>query len=157
MKKITSTPQKKFPYLIYHQSEYVGNWVAERIADVYKGFDRFKAIGVMSPNENRLICGVVYTDYHPWSKTMQLHFASDTWMWARKEIIHDLLAYPFVQLGIYKCWICIASDNVRSLKTTNHIGFDYEATLKHQFGQGRHGIIGRMLKPDFERIYGGKQ
>jgi len=149
--------KKKFPCLVYDQSEYVGKWVAERIAHVYKPYDGFQAIGVMSANGSKLIAGVVYSDYQPWDKTIQLHIAADTPQWARKEIIHDLLAYPFIQLDIFKCWVSIPSDNKKSLKVTDHIGFDFEASLRHQFGQGRHAIIGRMFKPNFELIYGGKQ
>ena len=146
--------KKKYPTLVYDQSDAVMTWVAERIPEVQGiGFENAKGIGVLSPSGN-LICGVVYDQYKPEFKTMQLTIAADHPQWARKAIIHDLLAYPFIQLDIFKCWVAIPSDNEKSLKTVTHIGFVYDATLQHQFGRNRHAIIGKMLKPDFERMYG---
>ena len=55
--------------------------------------------------------------------------------------------------NVFKCWISIPSDNARSLKTTDHIGFKHEATMRHQFGKGKHAILKRMFKPEFEKLY----
>lgn len=141
--------------LLYGFDEYVTAWVAERIPDVAAyGFTTGRAIGVLSDNGNKLIAGVIYHDYQPDYKTMQLSMASSNSMWARRAIIAELLAYPFIQLGVHKCWISIPSDNEKSLKTTQHIGFKKEGTLAHQFGKGRHAIMSRMFKEDFNRLYG---
>lgn len=146
--------KKKFPTLVYDESDVVIAWVEERIPEVRGiGFENAKGIGVLSTSGN-LICGVVYDQWKPEFKTMQLTIAADHPQWARKEIIRDLLSYPFIQLNIFKSWVAIPSDNEKSLKTVTHIGFTYDGTLQHQYGEGRHAIIGRMLKPDFERMYG---
>ena len=118
-----------------------------------QGFAEGEAIGVLSQDGSQLIAGVVYTDYQPKYGTMQLHIAADSPMWARRATITQLLAYPFYQFGLYKCWVQIPSDNEKCLKATSHIGFQPEALLKHHFGIGRHGIISSMFKPDYERIY----
>lgn len=142
-------------HLLYDHSEYVRAWVAERIpvVDTY-GFAEGKGIGVLSNDGTRLIAGVVYTDYQPVYETMQLHIAADSPMWAQKPLIKALLSYPFDQLNIFKCWIAMPSDVETPIKVTKHIGFKPEATLAHHFGRKRHGIISRMFKPDFERLYG---
>jgi RimJ/RimL family protein N-acetyltransferase len=140
--------------LLYEQDEIVAAWVSERIPDVREhGFTEGAAIGVLSQDGKRLIAGVVYTDYQPECGTIQLHIASDGPMWARRSTIRELLAYPFYQLDIFKCWVLIPSDNEKSLKATKHIGFEVDGELEHHFGKNRHGIIKKMFKPDFERLY----
>ena len=145
--------QRPLPKLLYGASEQVCLWVAERIKDVLSDFEKAQGIGVLD-DTGRLMCGVVYNDYRPEYGTMQLSIASSNPMWARKETIIQLLAYPFIDLKIYKCWITIASDNLKSLSLTKHIGFKQEAILRHQFGKDRHAHFMKMSLKDFKRIYG---
>ncbi len=138
--------------LIYGEDKRVSDWVAERILGIGRhGLSKGPAIGVMS--DGRLIAGVVYNEYQPEHRTMQLHIASSSPMWARKETIRDLLAYPFLQLGVYKCWVQTPIDNEKSLKATKHIGFQVEAVLRHHFGIGRNGVISGMVLPEYKQLY----
>jgi hypothetical protein len=91
--------QRPLPKLLYGASEQVCLWVAERIKDVLYDFEKAQAIGVLD-DTGRLMCGVVYSDYRPECGTMQLSIASSNPMWARKEIITQLLAYPFIDLNM---------------------------------------------------------
>ena len=145
--------KRPLPRLLYGASEQVCLWVAERIKDVLYDFDKAQAIGVLD-DRGRLMCGVVYSDYRPECGTMQLSIASSNPMWARKETIIELLTYPFIDLEIYKCWITVPSDNLKSLALTKHIGFKQEAILPHQFGKDRHAHFMKMSRKDFKRIYG---
>jgi len=141
------------PNLIFGHSEQVAAWVAEHIPDV--GQDGFSspvtAIGVAT---DHLIAGMVYHDYQPKFGTMQLSMAATSPMWARREIIHALLSYPFDQLGCQKIWTATALENVKALKVNEHVGFKREAILAHQFGRKRHAVIMRLLRPDYLRLYG---
>ena len=153
MKTLTQRP---LPELLYDRDKEVADWVAERIPDVAEAYNNFgdcKAIGVLS-DRRRIICGVVFHDYAPIAETMQLSIAASNPMWARKETIKRLLSYPFEQLNIFKCWIAIPHDNLMSLRMTDHIGFKHEAIMRHQFGKGRHAVLKRMFKPNYEELYG---
>lgn len=139
--------------LLYGLDEEIAAWVAERAPHIgVKGFGPSVAIGVVSGT--RLLAGVVYHDYQPEFGTIQLSMAADSPMWARRKTIGGLLAYPFYQLGVHKVWTATPHDNERALKVNEHIGFRQEAILAHQFGRNRHAVIRRMLKPDYDRIYG---
>lgn len=135
----------------------VARWVAERIPHVGEaGFHGPSAgIGVVGRGGD-LIAGIVYHDYQPAFGTIQLSMAADSPMWARRENIAGLLRYPFEQLGVFKVWTATPIDNEAALRVNLHIGFIKEATLAHQFGRKRHGVICRMLMPDYRRIYGGQ-
>jgi RimJ/RimL family protein N-acetyltransferase len=139
--------------LIYGHSEQVAAWVAEHIPDVgAEGFSSpVAAIGVAT---DHLVAGVCYHDYQPKFGTIQLSMAAISPIWARRPIIHALLAYPFEQLQCFKVWTATALDNVKAIKVNEHVGFKREAILAHQFGQNRHAVIMRLLRPDYLRLYG---
>ena len=144
------------PCLLYGRDAEVAAWVAALIPHV--GTDGFagphSAIGVAA--NGKLIAGVVYHDWQRKFATMQLSMAAVSPMWARREIMAGLLAYPFVQLGVFKCWIACPSDGKHALDTWDHVGFKREGVLAHQFGRKRHAVMMRMFKPDFDRLFGEK-
>lgn len=144
------TATKERARLVYGCSDFVAAWVCDRISDVSE-LRNAVAIGVAIGD--RLIAGWVFNKYFPEFGTIQLTVAADSPMWARKELIKELLSYPFIQLGAFKVGICMASDNTRILKTAKHVGFRQEGILAHQFGKGRHCVVSRMFRPEFERMY----
>ncbi|HAC57210.1 MAG TPA: hypothetical protein DCF73_02500 [Rhodobiaceae bacterium] len=103
-----------------------------------------------------MLAGVVYHDYQPEYGTIQLSMASDNPMWARRRIINGLLAYPFHQVGVNKIWTATPHDNELALRVNRHIGFKPEATLAHHFGMKRHAVICRMLRTEYDRLFGDK-
>jgi len=139
--------------LITGHSDEVAAWVASHIPHVSR-FDRCEAIAVMSGH--RIIAGVVYHDYQPAFRTIQISMAAVSPLWARKEIIAKLLQYPFEQLECYKCWTATPIDNTMAIKVNEHIGFKREAVCNSMFGKGRHGVLMRFLEPDYNKLYRGK-
>jgi RimJ/RimL family protein N-acetyltransferase len=140
------------PQLAFGFDDQIAAWVAERIPHVRGGsFGLCTAIGVVS--NGKLLAGIVYHDFQPDHRTIQLSMAADSPMWARKSVIAGLLHYPFEQLGVYKIWTGTPIENEAALKVNYHIGFKREAILAHQFGPKRHGVVCRMLEPDYTRIY----
>jgi RimJ/RimL family protein N-acetyltransferase len=137
--------------LIYGEDEYIAAWVADKLPHV-DGFGKSTAIGIVS--EDKLIAGCVYHDWRKKSNVIQMSIASISPMWARKENIHGLLEYPFEQLGCYKVFAATLLENEHALKVLAHIGFTREAILAHQFGKKQHAVINRMLRPDYDRLFG---
>lgn len=138
--------------LVFGHDAAIAAWVAERIPHVRGGdFGPCHAIGVA--NGNRLLAGLVYHEYIPDFGTIQLSMAADSPMWARRDTIAGLLHYPFRQLGVFKVWTATPRDNEAALRVNLHIGFTREAVLAHHFGRKRHGVICRMLEPDYSRLY----
>lgn len=136
--------------LIYGEDEYVAEWTAARIPHA-DGFGPYAAIGVTIGE--KLVAGWVYHDYQPKAETMQLSVASDTPVWARPNVLAELLSYPFRQMGCFKVYTVTPHRNERTLKANARIGFKKEAVLAHHLGKKNHAVICRMLRPDFEHIY----
>jgi RimJ/RimL family protein N-acetyltransferase len=145
---------RALPELLYGCSDEVAGWVADQIPEVNNGFQNATAIGVVS--NGKLIAGVVYNEWQPEYQTMQLSIAATNPMWARPEIISGLLAYPFYQIDVFKCWMAIPSYNTKSLRMTDHVGFKKEGIMAHQYGKKRHAVLKRMFKPDYERMWRSK-
>jgi len=140
------------PSLAFGFDEQVSSWVADRIPHVRGGsFGPCSAIGVVSGD--KLLAGIVYHDYQPDHRTIQLSMAADNPMWARRSIIAGLLHYPFEQLDCYKVWTSTPLDNDAALKVNIHIGFKREAVLAHHYGLKRHAVVCRLLNPDYQRLY----
>ena len=136
--------------LLYGHDELVTKLVVDRIKDLHR-LDRYVAIGVI--NGSNLIAGVVYHDYQPESRNIQMSMAAISPMWAKKETIGKLLQYPFDQLNCFKIFLNIGIDNVKALKTMKHIGFIQEAILQHVHGKDQHCAILGMLKSDYQRKF----
>lgn len=138
--------------LIFGHDAEIAGWVADKIPHVRGGsFGPCAAIGVAS--EGKLLAGIVYHDYLPDFGTVQLSMAAVSPMWARRSTIGALLHYPFRQLKVFKVWTATPHHNDAALKVNWHIGFKREAVLAHHFGRRKHGVICRLLKPDYERLY----
>lgn len=137
--------------LIYGEDEKVKNWIISKIEYVHK-LDPCAAIGVGS--KDRLIAGVAYHDYQKQCAVIQISMAAISPMWAKRVLIHELLRYPFEQLDCFKIMISVKLDNIKALNTFSSIGFRQEAVLGHSYGKGQHAVIMRMLKPDYNRMFG---
>lgn len=146
------------PRVLYGQDEAVAAWVCSLIPHVGPN-------GIPGPNaalgvvgdSGRPLAGIIYHDYHPAYSVIQLTFASVSPMWARRDVIRELLAYPFQQLGCFKVWTATPIDNEAAIKVNLHLGFVREAVLAHQFGKNRHCVICRMTLPIFNRRYNGQE
>lgn len=138
--------------IVFCDKEYLAEWVGSKISHVGgNNFGPCDAIGVA--NDERLIAGVVYHDYQPDFGTIQLSMAADSPRWAKKDVIAALLHYPFRQLKCYRVFTITPSDNTMALRVNSHIGFKREAVCHSAFGKNRHGVIMRMLEPDYSRLY----
>lgn len=134
--------------LIFGRDEAVAAWVARQIPHVdAAGFGPCRAIAVAVGD--RPVAGIVYHDYQPQSRCVQISMASVSPMWAQPDTIRGLLSVPFQQYGCYKIWTAIPADNERALRFNRGIGMKSEGTLRHQFGPRRHAIIFGMIEPEW--------
>ena len=137
--------------LVYGEDEFISQWVSDLIPHA-DGYGACIAIGVES--NGRLIAGFVFSEYRERFGTIELTMAATSPMWAKRQIIAEVLRYPFEQLGVYKVFTITPFENEKALKVNAHIGFIREAILAHQFGKKRHAVIMRMLRPDYVRLFG---
>lgn len=137
--------------LVCGYDDYVREWVTSRLEDV-GDFGASTAIGIAS--DGKLIAGCVYHNYRPRYSSIEMSIASVSPMWARRENIKFLLDYPFRQLEAFRVYASIRLDNEKAQKAVSHIGFKREAVLNSMFGPNIHGTVYRILRHEFEKLYG---
>ena len=134
--------------IIHGRDEAVAAWVARQIPHVGpRGFGPCRALAVVCGD--RPLAGFVLHDYQPEAGTIQISMAAVSPLWAKPDTIRGLLAVPFQQYGCFKVWTCIPHDNERAIRFNEGIGMKSEATLRHQFGRGRHARIFGMTAPEW--------
>lgn len=139
-------------HLISCQDGIIRDWIIDKIDYLYR-LDKCVVVGVIGDSD-KIMAGVAYHDYQPECAVIQMTIAAINPMWAKQRIIKKLLQYPFEQLGCYKVLISVRIDNHNALKVMKKIGFVQEAILAHNFGIKQHAVILRMLKPDYNKLYG---
>lgn len=137
--------------LLVGHDEAVGQWVADHIPHMAGGsFGAARAVGVLSGGV--LLAGVVYNEYHPRYKTMQISIAAESPRWACRGVIRDLLSYPFEVVGVEKLWAATPSRNARALRFNRWVGFHQEGVLERQFGDD-DAVMTAMFLEDYEAKY----
>ncbi len=141
------------PVLLTGHDDDVARWVAQRIPHVNE-FGECVALGVGDEERGKLYAGVVFHDYQPAYRNIQLSMAADSPLWASRSVIRSILDYPFRQLGVWMVWTMTPLGNERALRVNEHVGFKRKPIVPHVFGPKKHAVICQMLAPDFARLYG---
>lgn len=101
---------------------YVGDWVAHRINGQYNK-ESSQAIGLLIDGNVR--AGVIYENWN--KKSVVCHIAVD---FMSPEFLASIFDYPFNCLNAYKIVAPVGSDNSKSRKLVEKMGFSVEAVLK---------------------------
>lgn len=138
--------------LLYGHSEGIAAWVANRIPHLTgPGFGQCQAIGILSSDEE-LLAGVVFHDWIPAHRTIQLSLAADSPRWARRGVVGEFLAYPFDELDVRKVWTATPHKNERALRINRGFGFKQEAILARHYGD-QHAVICRLFQHEYRNRF----
>jgi|TARA_R100000808_G_scaffold10467_1_gene27752 RimJ/RimL family protein N-acetyltransferase len=125
----------------------VAAWINHRIRDTSPGdYDTCTTLAVA--RHDKLICGVAY-----WKQRggiCDVAIAADSPMWATKQTIFTLLAYPFQQLEAHRLQSFIHPKNKRSRKLCAGLGFTCEGKLR-RLHKDKDMLIYSYLKDEFIR------
>lgn len=138
--------------LVLGQDKPVADWVARQLGYTEPNFfGPCKAIAVTGSNDEPL-AGVVFNGYSPRFKTIEISMAAVSPRWARRGVIHALLAYPFDQLGCERVQVCIPLGNKRAQRFCKGLGFVQEGVIRKGFGTD-HAVVMGMLRKEFARMF----
>ena len=139
------------PDIIFDDRVRVANWVSERTPyiDEFDVFDEnLQAIGFTK--NNRIVCGVVYTDYR--GRDIQMHCAcDDPSIWTR-ENISLCFEYPFNQLGVVRVTAPVPSTYERALSINQRLGFQVEGVLRDFIEQDVDVVLLGMMRHECKWI-----
>ena len=100
-----------------------------------------------------IIAGVVYNNWQPAYKSIELAMAATRPDWARRATISKLLGYPFLQLGVGRVTTLTRATNERALRLNAGLGFVREGVIRQGYGDDDMIVMG-LLRSDAEKWIG---
>ena len=129
----------------------LAQWCADRIPHVGSaGFGPCMPAAVLNPR-GFMIAVIVFHDWQPLARTLQVSGASSTPRWASRANVRELYRYAFVAAGANLLWTATPLDLDRVWGFDKAIGMREEATLRHRFGPGRHAVICSMTADEWRQ------
>lgn len=136
----------------FAHSESVAKWVADRIPHVGNiGFGKCAAIGVV--DDGNPVAGCVYHNYRigeNGKSVIELSFAADAPVWARKKVIATLLAYPFKQLGCEAVMTTVPRKNRKGRRLQKVLGFRQDGVIRKGYGSD-DAFVFTMLRDEAQQ------
>ncbi len=129
---------------IYGQDARVLDFMDKHLADCELPADSV-TLGVERNGE--LIAGVAFENY---TKTnISIHVAAvEGKHWLSKEFLFRVFAYPFLQLKCHRTTALVRTDNQKSIKLVEHLGFVKEGILRKCASDGTDYIIYGMVEDE---------
>lgn len=137
--------------LVYGYDSEIASWVAERLKYCTpQDMVYHRSIGVIK--NGLVIAGVVYHNYRPEFKSIEVSIAIDDKSWANRRIVSALFRYPFIQLECQRMTAFIARKNKKSRKLAKQFGFKEEGIMRKAVGDDDLVVLG-MMREDAERWF----
>jgi RimJ/RimL family protein N-acetyltransferase len=136
--------------VVIDRSGAVARWVASRIplmAGTLGFEDKAVAFGVLS-DAGQPLGGVVFTDWQPVYRAIQISFASASPRWLTPRLVTAILDYPFAQLACQRITSVTPSQAVSARRFLEKFGFSREGRIRRGFGTD-DAIISGLLAEDW--------
>jgi RimJ/RimL family protein N-acetyltransferase len=136
--------------VVIDRSGAVARWVASRIPLMggTLGFeDKAVSFGVLS-DTGQPLGGVVFTDWQPAYRSIQISFASASPKWLTPRLVTAILEYPFGQLACSRITSLTPSRAASAVGFLNRFGFRREGLIRRGFGTD-DAIISGLLAEDW--------
>ncbi len=131
---------------VWGQDEAVAEWVSARIPHMAgDDFGPCRAVGVASQN-GRALAGVVFSNYQPKCRSIELSFAAETPRWLSRRLICEILAYPFDQLGCQRLTTITPRKARPARRFLDAFGFKREGLVRKGFGDDDAVISGLLQR-----------
>jgi RimJ/RimL family protein N-acetyltransferase len=123
---------------VYGRTQQVATFVAANIPGE-TGFGNCKAIGFGDP----LVAGVVYHNWNPEGRVIELSSASTTRKWVSRANLKVIFGYPFDELDCQLCVARISEHNARARRIWRALGAT-EYRIPRFYGRDEAMIIATL-------------
>jgi RimJ/RimL family protein N-acetyltransferase len=140
--------------LLFGHDADVAHWVAERIPhaavripyyDRGQVFGPAAAIGVMD-DLGEMLAGVVFHNYDPFVKSIEVSCASTGARWGNRETFRSILRYPFEQLNVARLSAATPKRSTSPRRFLEGLGFKREGSLRKAFGDDDAILYGLLAE-----------
>ena len=118
--------------IISQPSHLIAHFVALRQGKPeLESWGHYSALGLV--RGDRIVAGVVYNNWE--AQNVCAHIgAIEGRHWLTRSFLHAMFAYPFVQCGKRRITALVAKRNKTARKFVDNLGFVYEGSLRHYYG-----------------------
>jgi RimJ/RimL family protein N-acetyltransferase len=99
----------------------VGDFVSISIFGKPGRIEKYSAMAVT--DDDRLIAGVLYNNWHPDTGVIELHAASTDKRWLTRPVLKAMFAYPFDGIGCQMCVLRVSEHNKPMIRIAKAYGF----------------------------------
>lgn len=133
---------------LFGQDEIVGRFIVRLTPhNGGYGFGNSKTIGVLDESGN-LIGGVVFGNFDPVAKTIEMAGAAITPRWLTRQTIEVIYDYPFLRCGCQMVYQRTLADNERLLRQLAAGGYSF-IKVPRMFGRDMDGILCLLTYEDW--------
>jgi RimJ/RimL family protein N-acetyltransferase len=126
--------------LLFHANELVAEFVRRRLSlDANGRWSLYRAIGLLEGDD--LVGGVVFHDYHPRARDIEISAAFDNPAWCSLPALRGILYYPLHTLKLERCTARVAEGNSRARDFLVRFGFREEGRLRRAAGDGEQDMM----------------
>lgn len=110
-----------------------------------------KNITLAVVKDDSLAAVAIYNNFYNFD--CQLTFVSAAPVWASRQVIRQILGFPFYETGRLRITTLTDENNHKAIRLNQKLGFVHEGTLRHGSpeGNGNAGMVYGLIKEDFER------
>ena len=136
--------------IILGRDDEVAEWVAQRIPHVGSSvaFGPCAGIGVLA-DDGSIIGGVVFNNWQPACRSVEVSFASDSPRWLTRRIIREILRYPYGQLDCNRLTSVTPRKATSARRFLEAFGFKREGLVREGFGDD-DAVISGLLRREWE-------
>jgi RimJ/RimL family protein N-acetyltransferase len=133
--------------LIWDRPSDVAAWVASQIPQMSGGHDfgACQAVGVIG-EDGRLLGGIVFHNWQAGFRNIEVSFASSTSRWLTRNLLRQILAYPFDQLQCQRITALTPKKNAQARKFLDGFGFKREGVVRRGFGNDDMIVSGLLAR-----------
>lgn len=139
--------------LLIGHDEIIKAWVSERVGNL--NFALSTAFGVLDSNHN-IVIGVVYNNFFKSPAgapiSIEINLVSDGTKRCNRSILHQIFAYPFIQLGVKRVQATCSEQNTQVRRFLEHAGFQHESIAREAWTFGGNSAVYSMLKHECKWI-----
>lgn len=130
----------------------VAGWVAAQMAHPLEHWGRFNSL-LFRDARGEVLVALVYNNLaHP---NIAMHVAARKGaLWCKAEILYHIFAYPFEDLQCARVTAPVLSNNMRSRKLVESLGYTLEGTLRRAAPDGSDWLLYGMLKEECRWLKG---
>ena len=94
--------------------------------------------------DSKLICGVVYNNYHP-GIMIEGSMATIDPRWANRRTLYAIFAYPFIDLKVNRFQATVGKKDKKTRRFVERLGFKFEGIARKAMPGGRDAALYSML------------